>query len=175
MFGTNNERLKKQQEVPITAIISNPPYSVGQKNANDNNQNIHYPKLEEQIEKTYVAESTSNLSKSSYDSYIKAFRWASDRIGKQGVIGFVTNGSYLDSNSTDGLRASLYKEFNHLYIYNLRGNQRTQGEESRKEGGKIFGSGSRAPIAISILIKDNSNKHELLYWDIGDYLSRKEN
>ena len=174
MFGTNNERLKKQQEVPITAIISNPPYSVGQKNANDNNQNIHYPKLEEQIEKTYVAESTSNLNKSSYDSYIKAFRWASDRIGKQGVIGFVTNGSYLDSNSTDGLRASLYKEFNHLYIYNLRGNQRTQGEESRKEGGKIFGSGSRAPIAISILIKDNSNKHELLYWDIGDYLSRKE-
>ena len=174
MFGTNNERLKKQQEVPITAIISNPPYSVGQKNANDNNQNIHYPKLEEQIEKTYVAESTSNLSKSSYDSYIKAFRWASDRIGKQGVIGFVTNGSYLDSNSTDGLRASLYKEFNHLYIYNLRGNQRTQGEESRKEGGKIFGSGSRAPIAISILIKDDSDKHELLYWDIGDYLSRKE-
>ena len=174
MFGINNERLKKQQEIPITAIISNPPYSVGQKNANDNNQNIHYPKLEEQIEKTYVKESTSNLSKSSYDSYIKAFRWASDRIGKQGVIGFVTNGSYLDSNSTDGLRASLYKEFNHLYIYNLRGNQRTQGEESRKEGGKIFGSGSRAPIAISILIKDNSNKHELLYWDIGDYLSRKE-
>ena len=174
MFGTNNERLKKQQEVPITAIISNPPYSVGQKNANDNNQNIHYSELEKQIEKTYVKESASNLSKSSYDSYIKAFRWASDRIGKQGVIGFVTNGSYLDSNSTDGLRASLYKEFNHLYIYNLRGNQRTQGEESRKEGGKIFGSGSRAPIAISILIKDDSDKHELLYWDIGDYLSRKE-
>lgn len=174
MFGTNNERLKKQQEVPITAIISNPPYSVGQKNANDNNQNIHYPKLEEQIEKTYVAESTSNLSKSSYDSYIKAFRWASDRIGKQGVIGFVTNGSYLDSNSTDGLRASLYKEFNHLYIYNLRGNARTQGIQRKKEGGNIFGQGTRTPIAISILIKDNSNKHELLYWDIGDYLSRKE-
>ena len=173
-FGTNNERLKKQQEVPITAIISNPPYSVGQKNANDNNQNIHYPKLEEQIEKTYVAESTSNLSKSSYDSYIKAFRWASDRIGKQGVIGFVTNGSYLDSNSTDGLRASLYKEFNHLYIYNLRGNARTQGIQRKKEGGNIFGQGTRTPIAISILIKDNSNKHELLYWDIGDYLSRKE-
>lgn len=174
MFGTNNERLKKQQEVPITAIVSNPPYSVGQKNANDNNQNVHYPELEKQIEETYVKQSASGLNKSSYDSYIKAFRWASDRIGKQGVIGFVTNGSYLDSNSTDGLRASLYKEFNHLYIYNLRGNQRTQGEESRKEGGKIFGSGSRAPIAISILIKDDSDKHELLYWDIGDYLSRKE-
>ena len=174
MFGTNNERLKKQQEVPITAIISNPPYSVGQKNANDNNQNIHYPKLEEQIEKTYVAESTSNLSKSSYDSYIKAFRWASDRIGEKGIIGFISNGSFIDSQSTDGLRATLYKEFNHLYIYNLRGNARTQGIQRKKEGGNIFGQGTRTPIAISILIKDNSNKHELLYWDIGDYLSRKE-
>lgn len=86
----------------------------------------------------------------------------------------MTNGSYLDSNSTDGLRASLYSEFNHLYIFNLRGNQRTQGEQSRKEGGKIFGSGSRAPIAISILIKDGSNKHEIFYHDIGDYLSRKQ-
>ena len=174
MFGTNNERLKKQQEVPITAIVSNPPYSVGQKNANDNNQNVHYPELEKQIEETYVKQSASGLNKSSYDSYIKAFRWASDRIGKQGVIGFVTNGSYLDSNSTDGLRASLYKEFNHLYIYNLRGNARTQGIQRKKEGGNIFGQGTRTPIAISILIKDNSNKHELLYWDIGDYLSRKE-
>lgn len=174
LLGENNQRLKAEQKQPITAIISNPPYSVGQGNANDNNQNIHYPRLEKQIEQTYVANSKSSLSKSSYDSYIKAFRWASDRLGKQGVIGFVTNGSYLDSNSTDGLRAALYKEFNHLYIFNLRGNQRTQGEQSRKEGGKIFGSGSRAPIAISILVKDDSNQHELLYHDIGDYLSRKQ-
>src|SRR5699024_585084 len=92
----------------------------------------------------------------------------------KGVIGFVTNGSYIDSNSTDGLRASLYNEFNQLYIFNLRGNQRTQGEQSRKEGGKIFGSGSRAPIAISILVKDGSNQHELHYHDIGDYLNRKQ-
>lgn len=174
LLGQNNERLKKQQKQLITAIISNPPYSVGQSNANDNNQNVHYPELEKRIEQTYVENSKSSLNKSSYDSYIKAFRWATDRIGDQGVIGFVTNGSYLDSNSTDGLRASLYSEFNHLYIFNLRGNQRTQGEQSRKEGGKIFGSGSRAPIAISILIKDGSNKHEIFYHDIGDYLSRKQ-
>lgn len=174
LLGQNNERLKKQQEQPITAIISNPPYSVGQGNANDNNQNMHYPQLEKRIEQTYVENSKSSLNKSSYDSYIKAFRWATDRIGDQGVIGFVTNGSYLDSNSTDGLRASLYSEFNHLYIFNLRGNQRTQGEQSRKEGGKIFGSGSRTPVAISILVKDGSNKHEIFYHDIGDYLSRKQ-
>ena len=174
LLGQNNERLKKQQDQPITAIISNPPYSVGQGNANDNNQNVHYPQLEKRIEQTYVENSKSSLSKSSYDSYIKAFRWASDRIGDKGVIGFVTNGSYLDSNSTDGLRNSLYHEFNHLYIFNLRGNQRTQGEKSRKEGGKIFGSGSRAPIAISILIKDGTGEHEIFYRDIGDYLSRQQ-
>ena len=174
LLGQNNERLRKQQEQPITAIISNPPYSVGQKNQNDDNANTHYPKLEKEISNTYVNQSKAGYSKGAYDSYIKAFRWASDRIEKQGVIGFVSNGSYLDSKSTDGFRSALYKEFNHLYIFNLRGNQRTQGEQSRKEGGKIFGSGSRAPIAISILVKDGSDQHEILYHDIGDYLSQKE-
>lgn len=174
MFTGNNKRLKKQQEVPITAIISNPPYSAGQKNQNDNNQNIHYAKLETHIRETYVRTSKASLSKGMYDSYIKAFRWASDRLGEQGVIGFVTNAGYLDSNSADGMRKSLYGEFNYLYIFNLRGNQRTSGERSRKEGGKIFGSGSRAPIAVSILVKDGSDKHELFYHDIGDYLSRQQ-
>lgn len=174
IFGTNNKRLKEQQKQPITAIISNPPYSKGQSSESDNNQNVHYSKLEDQIRNTYIKFSSSNAKNSLMDSYVKAFRWATDRIGKQGIIGFVSNGSFLDSNSTDGLRAALYKEYNHLYIFNLRGNQRTQGEESRREGGKIFGSGSRAPIAISVLIKDDSDKHEIFYCDIGDYLSRKE-
>lgn len=174
LLGENNERLRKQQEQPITAIIGNPPYSVGQKSQNDNNQNIHYPTLENNIFNTYVSQSTSGYSKGAYDSYIKAFRWATDRLANNGVIAFVTNGSFLDSKSTDGFRASLYKEFNHLYIFNLRGNQRTQGEQSRKEGGKIFGSGSRAPIAISILVKDGTDDHEIHYHDIGDYLSQKE-
>lgn len=174
LFGQNNDRLKKEQAYPITAIIANPPYSVGQKNQNDDNQNIKYLILDKEIQRTYVKNSNSGYSKGAYDTYIKAFRWASDRIGDRGVIGFVTNGSYLDSSSTDGFRASLYKEFNHLYIFNLRGNQRTSGETSRKEGGKIFGSGSRAPIAISILVKDGSDKHEIFYHDIGDYLSQNE-
>lgn len=174
LLGQNNERLKKQQEKPITAIISNPPYSRGQTSENDNNQNQHYSKLESRIRITYGKNTESNAINTLMDSYIKALRWSTDRIGKQGIIGFVSNASFLDSHSTDGLRASLYKEFNHLYIFNLRGNQRTQGEQSRKEGGKIFGSGSRAPIAISILVKDGSNKHEIFYHDIGDYLSRKQ-
>ncbi|WP_220728918.1 type ISP restriction/modification enzyme [Apilactobacillus xinyiensis] len=174
LLGQNNERLKKQREQSITAIISNPPYSVGQRSSNDDNQNISYPNLETQINKTYVKNSNSKLSKGNYDSYVKAFRWASDRIEDKGIIGFVTNGSFITSGSTDGLRYSLYNEFNHLYIFNLRGNQRTSGETSRKEGGKIFGSGSRTPVAISILIKDGSDKHEIHYHDIGDYLSRKD-
>ena len=174
MFDDNDYRLKEQMKKPITVIMSNPPYSVGQKNANDDNQNVRYSNLEKNIQNTYVKNSKSELSKGAYDSYIKAFRWASDRINDKGIIGFITNGSFLDSSSTDGFRASIYKEFNYLYIFNLRGNQRTQGEQSRKEGGKIFGSGSRAPIAISILIKDGSDDHQIFYHDIGDYLSRKE-
>lgn len=133
-FGTNDKRLKRQQEKPITAIIGNPPYSIGQTNANDNNKNISYPKLEQRLEETYVSRSSTTLSKGLYDSYIKAFRWASDRLTSQGVIGFVTNGNYLNTNSADGLRAGLYEEFNHLYIFNLRGDQRTLGEQSRKRG-----------------------------------------
>lgn len=173
-FGTNDKRLKRQQEKPITAIIGNPPYSIGQNSQNDNNQNISYPKLDKRIADTYVAKSNAGLTKGLYDSYIKAFRWASDRLKNQGVIGFVTNGNYLNTNSADGLRAGLYEEFNHLYIFNLRGDQRTLGEQSRREGGKIFGSGSRTPVAISILVKDGSDSHELHYHDIGDYLSQKE-
>lgn len=174
LFGTNNKRLQKQQEQPITVIISNPPYSVGQKNQNDDNANEHYPKLENDIKNSYVKYSNSGYSKGAYDSYVKAIRWASNRINGKGIISLVTNGSYIDSGSTDGLRYCLNKEFNHLYIFNLRGNQRTVGEQSLKEGGKIFGSGSRAPIAINILVKDGSNKHEIFYHDIGDYLSRKQ-
>lgn len=173
-FGQNDDRLKRQQVQPITAIIGNPPYSIGQGSQNDNNQNNSYPKLEQRIAETYVAKSHAGLTKGLYDSYIKAFRWASDRLKDNGVIGFVTNGSYLNTNSADGLRASLYDEFNYLYIFNLRGDARTQGEQRKKEAGNIFGSGSRTPVAISILVKDGSNHHELYYHDIGDYLSRNE-
>lgn len=174
VFGENNARLKEQQKEPITVIIGNPPYSAKQKNANDDNSNLHYPSLEKRIADTYVKHSTTNNNSATYDSYIKSIRWSSDRLNGKGIIGFVTNGSFIDGTSSDGLRSCLYNEFNYLYIFNLRGNQRTQGEQSRKEGGKIFGSGSRAPIAISILVKDGSDIHELYYHDIGDYLSRKE-
>ncbi len=155
VFPQNTAQIKRQRKAPITVIMSNPPYSIGQKSANDNAQNQKYEILENRIEATYVRGSTANLNKSAYDSYIKAFRWASDRLPQNGngVIAFVTNGSWLDANGLDGFRKSLEREFSSIYVINLRGNQRTSGELSRKEGGKIFGSGSRTPIAITILVK----------------------
>lgn len=179
-FPTNSKRVIAQKKKPITVIIGNPPYSVGQKSANDNAQNQTYPTLNGRIESTYVAESNANNKNSVYDSYIKAFRWASDRINKKdgGIIGFVTNGAWLDGNAQDGFRKCLEREFSSIYVFNLRGNQRTSGELSRKEGGKIFGSGSRTPIAITILVKHPNKpineKAKIYYRDIGDYLSRED-
>lgn len=173
-FGTNDERLKRQQEVPITAIIGNPPYSAGQRSDNDNAANLSYPKLEKRVSETYAKYTDAKMKKTLYDSYIQAFRWASDRLEGKGIIAFVSNGSYLDSQATNGMRKVVADEFNHLYIFNLRGDARTQGEQRKKEAGNIFGSGSRTSIAISILVKDGSRDHEIHYHDIGDYLSRDE-
>lgn len=173
-FGTNDERLKRQQEVPITAIIGNPPYSAKQTSVNDNNANLKYEKLDQRLADTYVANSTAVNKNNLYDSYIRAFRWASDRLVGNGIIGFVSGAGFIDGNTADGLRKSLFEEFNHLYIFNLRGDARTQGEQRKKEAGNIFGSGSRTPIAISILVKDGSENHEIHYHDIGDYLSRDD-
>lgn len=171
----NNSRRKKQKALDIRVIIGNPPYSAGQNSANDNNANVAYPKLDESIRSTYAANSTATNKNALYDSYIRAIRWASDRLGNSGVIGFVSNGGYIDANTADGLRKCLADEFSSIYIFHLRGNQRTSGELSRKEGGKIFGSGSRSPIAISILIKNpNATKHDIYLHDIGDYLTREE-
>ncbi|HBE01781.1 MAG TPA: DEAD/DEAH box helicase [Spirochaetia bacterium] len=154
MFPQNSDRVNAQKKAPIRVIIGNPPYSIGQKSANDNAQNQRYPQLDSRIESTYAKESNAGLSKSLYDAYIKAFRWASDRLGNNdGIICFVSNGAWLDGNSQDGFRTCIEREFSSIYIFNLRGNQRTSGELSRKEGGKIFGSGSRTPIAITLLVK----------------------
>lgn len=154
-FATNSKRVIAQKQCPITVIIGNPPYSVGQRSANDNAQNMKYPKLDGRIEKTYAAHTGATNKNSLYDSYIKAFRWASDRLDRTGggVIGFVTNGNWLDGSAQEGMRKCFEQEFTSIYVFNLRGNQRTSGELSRKEGGKIFGSGSRTPIAITILVK----------------------
>lgn len=178
MFPQNSKRVEKQRNAPLRVIFGNPPYSIGQKSANDNAQNQSYPKLDSRIAETYAKQSSAGLNKSLYDAYIKAFRWSSDKLDENGgIISFISNGAWLDGNSTDGFRKTLEKEFTSIYVFNLRGNQRTSGELSRKEGGKIFGSGSRTPIAITLLVKNPSVKTDrakIYYHDIGDYLSQTE-
>jgi predicted helicase len=172
----NSARRKRQKKLDIRVIFGNPPYSIGQKSENDNNDHVEYPHLDGRIRSTYGERSKATTTKGLYDSYIRAIRWASDRIGNNGVIGFVTNAGFIDANTADGLRKCLAEEFSSLYVFHLRGNQRTAGEQSRKEGGKIFGSGSRTPIAISLLVKNPvAGQHRQIHFhDIGDYLSREE-
>ena len=176
MFPENNQRVVRQRNNDIRVIIGNPPYSAGQTSENDGNKNLKYPALDDKIRDTYAKYSSATLKNSLYDSYIRAIRWASDRIKDRGIVCFVTNGSFIDNNAMDGLRKCLTDEFTSVYCFNLRGNQRTSGETSRQEGGKIFGSGSRAAIAITLLIKnpEKTGQHQLFYHDIGDYLSREE-
>ena len=175
IFKENNERIGRQKSAPIQVIVGNPPYSVGQKSANDLNENLKYPTLDGRIEGTYAARSVSTNKNSLYDSYLRAFRWATDRIDDQGVVAFVSNGGWLNANSGDGVRLSFVDDFSDIYVYNLRGNQRTAGEESRKEGGKVFGSGSRNTVVITIGVKDpNKSGCEIHYHDIGDYLTAEQ-
>ncbi len=173
----NNKRAERQQKLPIQVIVGNPPWSAGQRSASDNNKNVEYPALEERISETYAEYSTATSKRNLYDTYKMAIRWASDRIGEQGIVAFVTNGSWIDGNVDSGVRACLTAEFSAIHVLHLRGNQRTQGERSRQEGGKVFGQGSRAPVAITIFVKNPNAAHEsckIHYHDIGDYLTRVE-
>lgn len=176
MFPENNRRVKRQKAAPIRVVIGNPPYSAKQEGANDNNKNLKYETLDGRIAATYAARTSATNKNNLYDSYIRALRWASDRINGKGIVGFVTNGSFIDGNAMDGLRASLTSEFSNIYVFNLRGNQRTSGERSRMEGGKIFGSGSRAGIAISVFVKnpEKAGNCELHYHEMESYLNREE-
>ncbi len=171
----NSEQRKKQKDAPIRVIVGNPPWSTGQKSENDAAQNQKYPMLDAKIATTYVAHASGASLRNLYDSYIRAIRWASDRIGESGVIGFVTNAGWLEANAMDGLRKCFAEEFTSIHVLHLRGNQRTQGERSRREGGKVFGAGSRAPVAIALLVRNPERTGcRIRFYDIGDYLSREE-
>ena len=174
----NSERRQRQKAQDIRVIVANPPYSAGQKSENDNAKNVAYPDLDSRIRGSYAARSKARLQKNLYDPYIRAIRWASDQLDKAGggVMAYVTNAGWLDANAMDGMRKCLTEEFSNIYIFNLRGNQRTSGEMSRSEGGKVFGSGSRSPIAITVLVNNptSSESGKIRYYDIGYYLDRNQ-
>lgn len=177
MFPQNSKRVEKQQKTPLRVIIGNPPYSRGQEDANDNAQNQIYPKLEFKISTTYAKKSQATLNRDLYNSYMKAFRWSADRLDKNGgIVGFITGSGWIDKGGYDGFRRSLEEEFSSVYVINLRGDIRGRSREgARKEGQNVFDI--MTGVAITILVKNpkSLNKNaQLHYYDIGDYLNRKE-
>ena len=176
-LNRNNQLSASVRALPFKVIIGNPPYSVGQTSANDDNQNEIYPELEQRIAETYVEASGKIANKNSlYDSYIKAFRWASDHLGDSGVIAFVSNAGWVETAAACGMRRCLQCEFSAVYVYHLKGNARSAGEQRRKEGGNVFGEGSRAPIAITVLVKNPEAQEQgkIYFAAVDDYLSREE-
>ena len=175
-LAANNERAKAEKDSAITVIVMNPPYSSGQNSANDDNQNLAYPRLDERIAATYTDRSSGTNKNSLYDSYFRALRWASDRIGERGVIAFVSNNSFVDGATADGVRLSLQEEFSQIFIYDLKGYAHTSGIRRQKEAGNVFGDETKTGIAITVLIKDptHSSTAEVFYAEAEDYATRQE-
>ncbi|GAA7507611.1 hypothetical protein ckin129_13900 [Helicobacter pylori] len=173
--------LKENKEIKTTladqkiqVIIGNPPYSSGAKSENDNNQNPSHPKLEKWVYETYGKNSTTQNKNSTRDTLIHSIRMASDLLKDKGVLGFVVNGSFIDSKSADGFRKCVAKDFARLYVLNLRGNARTSGEKQKKQGDGIFDSGSRVTVAVIFFVKDkDAPNHTIFYYEVEDYLKRE--
>lgn len=178
LLPDNSERRTRQKDLDIRVIIGNPPYSAGQKNANDNAANIDYPQLDTAISATYAANSKSSNLQNLYDSYIRAFRWASDRIGDAGVMAFVSGSAWIERGFADGMRKCLAEEFSDLYIFHLRGDIRKNmlSKGLAREGQNVFGSGSMTGISIAVLIKnpDSAQSGRIYFHDIGPDLSTKD-
>ena len=180
-FPRNNARIERQLGLDIRVIISNPPWSRGQGSYEDDNANQAYSTLDGKIARSYIASSDSKgLKNPLYDSSVRAIRWASDRVqaGDGGIVGFVTNSGFLEGKSFDGFRKALAKEFHAVYVYDLRGNARTSSETRKREGGGVFNQGSRAGVAVLILVRrpGSSPKDDatIQYAEVGEYLSGKQ-
>ncbi len=180
MFPRNSERIERQLALDIRVILGNPPWSTGQRSQDDDNQNVSYVGLDESIVQTYVKPASPGLKQGLYDSYVRAIRWASNRVldSDGGIVAFVTNSGFLDGKAFDGFRNTVAAEFHAIHVYNLRGNQRTSGEQSRTEGGKVFGSGSRAGVAILLLVKRPGpvlhSGAKIHYREVGDSLTQEK-
>ena len=148
LTAENTARVERQKNAPMFVVIGNPPYNVGQKSENDNNKNRKYEAMDARVEETYVKASTSTLRKALYDPYVKALRWASDRIGKEGIVALVTNNSFLDGTSFDGMRKHLAEEFDRLYLCDLGGNART---DTLVSDASVFGI--QVGVSINLFVK----------------------
>jgi predicted helicase len=170
----NYQRVIRQGKAPITVIIGNPPYNMGQQNENDNNPNRRYLEangIDTRIRETYVANSNATLRNKLYDPYVRFFRWATDRLaGKPGIVCMVSNNGFLTGTAFDGFRQQLSKDFDLIYHFDFKGNARMSGERRRQEGGNIFNDMIRVGVGITILV--NTGKQQplrLFYHEVKDY------
>ena len=176
-MAENFARVATQQKQNVTVVIGNPPYNMGQTNENDNNKNRKYLTIDERVRETYVKDSKATLRNKLSDPYVKAIRWAADRIGDEGVVAFVTNNSFLDAMAFDGMRKHLEQDFTKIYHINLKGNARTSGERRRQEAGNIFDDQIRVGVGISFFVKKagaNSDPAEVWIYSVDDYLKARE-
>jgi predicted helicase len=178
LMPDNSSRRTRQKELDIRVIIGNPPYSVGQKSENDNADNVEYCRLDERIRGTYAERSNATLAKYLYDSYIRAIRWASDRIGDAGVVAYVSGSGFTEKPAMDGMRKALVDEFTSVFVLNLRGDIRKNmlSKGRAKEGQNVFGSGSMTGIAVTLFVKNpNAAKQgQVFYHNIGDDLTTSD-
>ena len=170
-FSEANNKAKEEDETDIRIIIGNPPYSAKQKNAANNNANLSYSSLDKRIQDTYSTGLQITNKAALHDSYVRAFRWASDRVGDTGIIAFVTNGTFIDNISFRKFRKTLSKEFSKVYVLNLKGNFR---KFDKKEGENIFGNSCGTTVCITFLVKNHNKltESDVHYFEIGDGLNR---
>jgi len=180
LFGSfseeNIKRVKRQNARKISVILGNPPYNANQRNENDNNKNREYPKIDALIKSTYVKNSSAQKTKS-FDMYVRFFRWASDRldINGDGIIAFVTNRSFVDKHTLDGFRKTVCKDFNEIYVVDLKGDARTSGERRKRQGGNIFEDKIRVGIAISFFVRRRGAKGcKIFYEEVADYTDAEQ-
>ena len=173
----NTARVLRQKDAPITVIIGNPPYNVGQQSENDNNKNRRYPVLDNNIRQSYAKDSKATLKNQLYDAYVRFFRWATDRLeGRDGIVCFVSNNSFIDSITFDGMRKHLAQDFQQIYIIDLKGNVR---QDSMREGipigpqHTVFGLAAMVGISITILVK-KANTPAKIYYTTVDWKAKRE-
>jgi len=171
MTQKNSERVQRQKAAPITVIIGNPPYNVGQVNENDNNKNRKYDVIDKRIRETYAADSKASNKNALSDAYVKFFRWASDRLdGRDGIVCYVTNNGFVDGIAFDGMRKHLLQDFTQIYHLDLHGNARSSGEERRKEGGNVFNDLIRVGVGITVAVRRTAHaERKLFYHRVPDY------
>ena len=173
----NTERVERQKVADMFVVIGNPPYNARQVNENDNNKNRKYEVMDQRITETYVKDSKATLRNKLHDPYVKAIRWASERIGEEGVVAFVTNNGFLDGIAFDGMRKHLYQDFNRIYILDLKGNVR---KDSMREGipigekHTVFGLAAMVGITVTFFVKSRHYHDHKIYYSGTDWKATRQ-